>query len=314
MVVGELAIPLPGYLTNARGTVVAEARKLPVLAECDVVVAGAGTAGAPAGIAAARQGARTIVCEYLYQMGGVQTEGQVRYYYHGNRVGFTPEIDAGVLNTGLLTVQAKSEWYRRECRKAGAEIWYGVLVCGVVIENQRLTGIVVVTPGGLRGVIRCKLAIDATGNADLAAMAGEQTEFLNADEIALQGAGSPPRVLGTKTRPQGYDIGLVNDTDAADLCFFALRSRLSMDTNVWDQTQTVNSRERRRLVGAFYITPVDILNRRTYSDVVVQPLSDFDSHGYTSHEVLFVADLGASRSWRICRTAACCPSNSTGFW
>jgi hypothetical protein len=102
-------------------------------------------------------------------------------------------------------------------------------------------------------------------------------------------------VLGTRTKPQeghGYDIGLVNDTDAADLCFFAVRSRLSMDTNVWDQAQTVNSRERRRLVGAFYITPVDILNRRTYSDVVVQHLSDFDSHGYTSHEALFVADLG----------------------
>ncbi len=51
------------------------------------MVAGAGTGGGPAGIAAARHGARTIVCEYIYQMGGVQTDGLIGIYYWGNRVG-----------------------------------------------------------------------------------------------------------------------------------------------------------------------------------------------------------------------------------
>ena len=133
---GEHERGLPAYLSNTSGTVRAEARSLPVLAECDVVVAGAGTAGAPAGIAAARQGARTIVCDYLYQMGGVQTDGLIGYYHWGNRVGFTAEIDQGVIPVGAVQSQCKSEWYRVQNRKAGAEILYGTMVCGTVVRRR----------------------------------------------------------------------------------------------------------------------------------------------------------------------------------
>ncbi len=288
--VGEHTLGLPGYLCNASGTVRAETRDLPVLAECDVVVAGAGTGGGPAGIAAARKGAKTIVCEYIWQMGGVQTDGLIGVYYWGNRVGFTSEIDAGVKQTGAVFSQCKSEWYRKENRKAGAEIWYGTMVNGVIVENNRLTGVVVLTPYGERGVIRCKAAIDATGNSELAALAGEETEFITSAELALQGVGQTPRNMGASYT--NTDFGFLDDTDAADLCFFALRSRLSMRASVWDQAQVINSRERRRLKGVVYISPLDVVNERTYPDVVVQPFSNFDSHGHTVHEQFFIEDPG----------------------
>ncbi len=288
--VGEHALGLPGYLSNTSGTVRAEARELPVLAECDVVVAGAGTGGGPAGIAAARQGAKTIVCEYICQMGGVQTDGLIGLYYWGNRVGFTSEIDAGVKATGPVFSQCKSEWYRKMNRQSGAEIWYGTMVNGVIVENNRITGVVVLTPYGERGVIRCKTAIDATGNAELAALAGEETEFITSAEVALQGVGQTPRTLGASYT--NTDFGFLDDTDAADLCFFALRSRFSMRDSIWDQAQVINSRERRRLIGAFYVTPLDVVNERTYADVVVQPFSNFDSHGHTVHEQFFIEDPG----------------------
>jgi ribulose 1,5-bisphosphate synthetase/thiazole synthase len=288
--VGEHSAGLPGYLSNVSGTVRAEARELPVLAECDVVVAGAGTGGGPAGIAAARQGAKTIVCEYLYQMGGVQTDGLIGIYYFGNRVGFTSEIDQGVKETGVVFTQCKSEWYRSQNRKAGAEVWYGTMVNGVIVENGKLTGVVVLTPNGQRGVIRCKTAVDATGNAELAALAGEETEFITSAEVALQGVGQTPRTLGASYT--NTDFGFLDDTDAADLCFFALRSRYSMREGIWDQAQVINSRERRRLRGAFYVSPLDVVNERTYPDVVVQPYSNFDSHGHTVHEQFFIEDPG----------------------
>jgi len=288
--VGEHAKGLPSYLSNVSGTVLAEARELPVLAECDVLVAGAGTGGAPAGIAAARQGAKTIVCEYIYQMGGVQTDGLIGLYYWGNRVGFTSEIDKGVKETGAVFSQCKSEWYRSQNRKAGAEVWYGTLVNGVIVENGRLTGVVVLTQDGERGVIRCKVAIDGTGNAELAALAGEETEFITSAEVALQGVGQTPRNMGASYT--NTDIGFLDDTDAADLCFFALRSRYSMGAGIWDQAQVINSRERRRLVGAFFMSPLDVVNERTYPDVVVQPFSNFDSHGHTVHEQFFIEDPG----------------------
>jgi len=286
----EHAQGLPPYLCSTSGTVRAEARALPVLAECDVVVAGAGTGGGPAGIGAARSGAKTIVCEYIYQMGGVETDGLIGVYYWGNRVGFTSEIDKGVKATGAVLSQCKSEWFRKQNRTGGSEVWYGTLVAGVVVENNRVTGVVVLTPQGERGVIRCKVAIDATGNADLASMAGEPTEFITAAEIALQGVGQTPRTLGSSYT--NTDIGFVDDTDAADLCFFALRSRCSMKGLIWDQAQVVNSRERRRLIGAFYMMPQDVLNERTYPDVVVQPFSNFDSHGHTVNEQFFIDDPG----------------------
>ncbi len=272
------------------GTIQSEPRQLPTLAVCDVVVAGAGTGGAPAGIAAARQGAKTIVCEYLYQMGGVQTEGMIGRYYYGNRRGFTSEIDAGVAKMGSVLAQTKSEWYRLENRKAGAEIWYGAVVTGVVMAGNTLTGVIVVMPDGTRGVIQCKVAIDATGNSDLAAMAGEETEFMRSDEIAVQGVGQTIRSLGNSYA--NNDMSFVDDTDAADLCFFSLRARMSMPLTAWDQSQIVNSRERRRLLGAFYMTPMDVMNKRTYPDVVVQTKSNFDSHGHTVCEQFFIDDPG----------------------
>ena len=288
--VGEGSHTLPHYLSNIGGTILAEQQLLPTLAECDVVVAGAGTGGAPAGIAAARQGAKTIVCEYLYQMGGVQTEGMIGVYYFGNRRGFTSEIDAGVAKMGSVLAQAKSEWYRHENRKAGAEIWYGAMVNGVVTEGNKLTGVIVVMQDGTRGVIKCKVAIDATGNADLAAMAGEETEFMRSDEIAVQGVGQTIRSLGSSYA--NNDFSFVDDTDASDLCFFSLRARMSMPITAWDQSQIVNSRERRRLIGAFYMTPMDVMNNRTYPDVVVQTKSNFDSHGHTVCEQFFINDPG----------------------
>ncbi len=280
----------PPYLSNTSGKVKVAARALPVLADCDVVVAGAGTGGAPAGISAARHGMRTIVCEYIHKMGGVSTDGLIGKYYHGNRVGFTTEIDQGVAKTGAVFVQAKSEWYRSENRKAGAEVWYGTLVTGAVVEDNRITGVVVLTPEGDRGIIRCRVAIDATGNAVLPAMAGCETQFINQDEIALQGVGQTPKTLGASYT--NTDIGFLDDTDAVDMFFFALRTRLNMKSSIWDQAQVINSRERRRLVGAFYMNPLDVANQRTYPDVVVQTKSNFDSHGYTVHEQFFIEDPG----------------------
>ncbi|MFA7171795.1 MAG: FAD-dependent oxidoreductase [Kiritimatiellia bacterium] len=286
----EVDSGFPPYLSNTSGTVKVNARELSVLAECDVVVAGAGTGGAPAGISASRHGLKTILCEYIHKMGGVSTDGLIGKYYYGNQVGFTKEIDAGVAQTGAVFVQAKSEWYRAQNRQAGTEIWYGTLVTGVIVEGNRLTGVVVVTSQGERGVIRCKAAIDATGNAVLPAMAGVETQFISKDEIALQGAGQTPKRLGASSI--NTDIGFVDDTDAADMFFFAMRNRMNMHSSTWDQAQVVNSRERRRMVGAFYMTPLDVVNKRTYPDVVVQTRSNFDSHGHTVHAQFFIEDPG----------------------
>jgi hypothetical protein len=104
--------------------------------------------GAPCG-----NGLRTLVIEQLFELGGVQTAGMICGYYYGNQRGFTKEIDEGVKATGRYKSQAKAEWYRASIRKAGGEIWFGSMAVGAVMEGKRLRGLVVVTPGGQRGVV-----------------------------------------------------------------------------------------------------------------------------------------------------------------
>jgi HEAT repeat protein len=50
----------------------------------------------------------------------------------------------------------------------------------------------------------------------------------------------------------------------------------------------VQSRERQRIIGESFFTPLDILNKRTFPDTVVQARSNFDSHGYTIADICFL--------------------------
>jgi ribulose 1,5-bisphosphate synthetase/thiazole synthase len=266
---------------------------IPVIAECDVFVAGAGTGGAPAAISAARAGMNVIVAEYLNMMGGLMTEGRIGQYWFGYRGGFTKEIDTSVKEFGYNFSASKAEWFRSECRKAGAEVWFRTMVVDVVKDGKKVVGVVVVMPDGTRGKVIAKAVIDATGNADLAACAGEKTEFITADELSLQGAGSTPKVLGRNY--QNTDYAFVDDTDAEDLMYFSLRARLNMGDYAWDQSQIINSRERRRMRGAFYVNVQDATLGRTYPDIISITESNFDTHGQTRDLQFFVEDPGRQR-------------------
>jgi len=293
--VREALAGLPPVATNALGVVEEGERSLPVLATCDVLVVGAGTAGAPAAISAGRAGADTLVLDVLYTMGGVQTDGRIGSYYYGNSCGFTAnDVDPGWKATGASLYTAKAEWYRQACRAANVRVLYGTLANGAVVDGNAVKGVVAVLPDGQRGVILAQTVIDSTGNADVAAAAGAQTEFITGSEPAVQGAGWARHVLGNSYL--NNDIGFVGDADVTDVFFFARRARKSMPAATWDAGQNPATRERRRLVGAVTVTPIDILNNRTWPDTIVRPSSNFDSHGFTVHDLFFIYDPGTS-SW-----------------
>lgn len=285
--VKEILVPLRPHLH--KGNIESAAASLPVLGHYDVVVMGGGTAGAPAGVSAARQGAKTLVLEYLHGLGGLTTLGFIGCYWDGFREGFTAEIDRGVrqmapedhprqLKSDIrFRADWKIEWYRRELRKHNADIWYGAMGCGALVNGSKVTGIVVATPQG-RGIVLAETIIDSTGSADIAIAAGASYEYTGKKTIAAQGGGL------SRFNPDDYynntDWTLIDDSDILDVSRLFIQGKAKYGGN-YDVGKLPQTRERRRMVGEYCISVYDILNHRRYADTISYHRSSFDTHGMT---------------------------------
>ena len=266
---------------------------LPQFGTYDVVVAGGGTGGAPAAIAAARAGARVLLLESLHDLGGVGTLGCISVYYYGNRDGFTEEITRGLRELGgndpafrpdRWNAVHKGEWLRREFLKAGGTLWFGALVSGVQKSGTRLGGVIVNTPWG-RGVVRATVVIDATGNSDVAAAAGAACLTVSAADLAIQGSGLPSRPFVPAYHNTDYTF--IDDSDLLDTtrAFVVAHRRFH---HAFDLSPLPGTRERRQIVGDATVTPLDVYAGRTWSDAICLSRSNFDSHGFTVHPLFFV--------------------------
>jgi flavin-dependent dehydrogenase len=266
-------------------------RTMPVLGRYDVVVVGGGTSGSPAGIGAARSGAKTLVVEYLHELGGVGTAGLIGAYWHGVRNGYTKYVDEHV-NPGRSAWHpvAKAEWLRRELIDAGADVWFGTLACGAIVDAGQVRGVVVATPQG-RGVVLATTVIDATGNANVAACASAPTHYgISAlGSLNVQIAGFPPRPLGASFVNTCYTM--VDDTDVLDVWHLMAFKRIDWrKTPAFDAGQLVDSRERRRVVGDYTLTVEDILGRRTFPDTISHHYSNFDAAAFPDSRLLLLAN------------------------
>jgi hypothetical protein len=191
-------------------------------------------------------------------------------------VGFTRQIPAN-------PTEKRMEWYRRELRQAGADIWFGAIGCGAVVEGRRVTGVVVATPHG-RGVVLTQTVIDATGNSDIAIAAGAEYLYLDdpRDPDVVQNAHLPPRPIGS-SYANGNLLPIDDANPAAATRFFRTGRRRLSNKGVFDVGQLVDSRERRRIVGDYCLDWMDILNQRTFPDTIEYAKSSYDSHGGPTH-------------------------------
>jgi hypothetical protein len=160
--------------------------------DVDVLVIGGGSAGAAAGIAAARKGLRTLLIENLTSLGGLMTNGFVSGI-PGVVEGICKELVDRMRTKGLLNDTAHTPAVDPEkCKfeletmllQSGCRLLYGMHAVDVVMDGPNIKSVVCYSKSG-RCEIKASLYIDATGDADIAAAAGVPYDVGDAEYMGL---------------------------------------------------------------------------------------------------------------------------------
>lgn len=225
-------------------TITEPARTLPITASCDVLVCGGGIAGVAAALAAARHGARTMLLEREYMLGGLATLGLITVYLplcdgegHQASYGIAEEllrlsIDEGIAESALPTAWLQADGDAQERRNvryqvqynpammavamerllldAGVEILYGTLAAQTMVEDGRITSVIVENKSG-RSAITVGAVVDATGDADICRLAGADCATYAAGN-ALAGWYYTVGNDGVRLR----EVGAYNDSERYD--------------------------------------------------------------------------------------------------
>ncbi|MBF0244804.1 MAG: FAD-dependent oxidoreductase [Planctomycetes bacterium] len=231
------------------------ARDLPVSGTYDVGVVGGGIAGVAAALAAARNGARTALIERGFGLGGLATLGNVVIYEplcdgRGRQVigGLGEELlrrsvhDLRIPDISFNPAPAcwtgpgeRAERSRHRyvasfnpfsfqiemeamIAEAGVDLWYDTRLCACLRDGPRISHLVVENKDG-RSAMTCAAVVDASGDADVCALAGEATETLESNVLA----GWHYLIQDGKTKLQALSKNFAVDggTDGSEGPFFS---------------------------------------------------------------------------------------------
>jgi hypothetical protein len=169
----------PGLVTEA-------AREVPLVADADVIVCGAGPAGVTAAITAARAGARVRLFEAHGAIGGVWTNSLLGYLLDFDKPGFNQELvrrlrerDAinGAGMNGLSYQPEEMKVLLEElCANAGVRVQLHTRVAAAQREGRVLRTILTESKSG-RQAWQAPIFIDTTGDGDVGALAGCEFEI-----------------------------------------------------------------------------------------------------------------------------------------
>lgn len=165
---------------------------VPVTHICDVLVVGGGLGGVAAAAAAARAGADTILLERNTFLGGVAAAGHCcsifNSFYTEDHTQVVDGIAFELTNRLAETAGPGLSWQKHRghiiydvelgklvlhefLAEAGVRLLFGAVLSDVIVEDGEVKGAIYTGRNGLEA-IRCKRLVDATGDADAAALAG----------------------------------------------------------------------------------------------------------------------------------------------
>lgn len=201
----------------------------------DVIVVGGGPSGFIAATAAARLGAKTLLIERYGFLGGMPTAACIGpispFHYHDEQVvaGIPQQFIDRMVGLGGSTGHAKATdpaghgsyvcFYDRQIykwaalqmvREAGAELLLHSFVSDVAVEAGKLRAVTTISKSGAR-TFGARVVVDATGDGDVAALAGAQYTVGRSD-----GALQPATLMFEMAQVDTAAVKAYMDTNAED--------------------------------------------------------------------------------------------------
>lgn len=172
-------------------------RSVPISKGWDVIVVGGGPSGCTAAIAAAREGAKTLLIESTGMLGGMGTAGLMNAwcpFTDGEKIIYNglaekvmraakkgvPHVPENSYNWLPINTEQLKRVYDEMVLSSGASVLLFTLLSAVEMKNdETIDSIIVSNKAGLTAY-KAKVYIDCTGDGDMAAWAG--ADFLHGDE------------------------------------------------------------------------------------------------------------------------------------
>jgi hypothetical protein len=265
-----------------------------------VAVAGLGTGGVLAAVAAARAGADVVAFDMAAFAGGIGVGGGIPDYYYGCSGGLQEELDNRVRDLMPLFA-SRAVWvhgFHPDVKRivvddllhaAGVRTLLGAMTGTVERSGRRVQAVVAATPDGpVR--IRARAWIDASGDGDLCAMAGARFHLGRSGDGKLQpytqSCGSfchvGNRLVNNTTNP---DSGVTDPTDAEDLTRARIQGIHALNMTVVNAMNRltyvaplIGLRQGRRIETDYRLTLDDLVARRRFKDAVGYTGSHYDNH------------------------------------
>jgi hypothetical protein len=172
----------------------------------------------------------------------------------GDRIRLTKSSGTGPLEKVRFSGEDKKHALQELALRAGVTVYYQSFAAGAVVEERRVTGVVVENVAG-RHVLLANVVIDATGHGDIAVAAGAEAVKGRCTDGFLQELEHGP--LRDPTHPGDISVSYLRSPSPA---------------------VSLNIRESRRILGDYVVTFDDAIHERLFPDTICRWRSNYDTH------------------------------------